>query len=385
MRIVHINFDAGLTGGATIAMRRIHRALMQHDVDSLIVCRMLPDIAGSRSVPRGLWGRTMLFGWRVLMKLTAGCCRSTGLVYTGLCKTINSLHPDAVILHWIQNDTISVSELRKIKAPVFWFHHDLWPIRGVTAYEWFNVPPRLEWLDRLAKWNKQRIARLMGNRVVPVCASRWVSDEICKSGMYEHEPVVIPLPLDEVFRPGVRTPGHKFRILNGAQGGLDAGIKGGDRLLSALHLISEVEKQDMEVVIFGSEGKEIIQSGVPIRFVGRLHGEALAQAYRDADVFAFPSRQETFGQTKIEALACGTPVVAFDETACAEGIEHKKTGWIASPDNIAGYAEGIRYFYHAWKSGNAVRVEPRTQYGATVVAEQWLKMIRQEVSAEGRR
>lgn len=46
-------------------------------------------------------------------------------------------------------------------------------------------------------------------------------------------------------------------------------------------------------------------------FLGALHGEDLAQAYRSADVFVFPSRTDTFGLVMIEALACGLPVAAF--------------------------------------------------------------------------
>lgn len=48
-----------------------------------------------------------------------------------------------------------------------------------------------------------------------------------------------------------------------------------------------------------------------VRFLGALHGEALAQAYCSADVFVFPSRTDTFGLVMIEALACGVPVAAF--------------------------------------------------------------------------
>lgn len=47
-------------------------------------------------------------------------------------------------------------------------------------------------------------------------------------------------------------------------------------------------------------------------FLGVLTGEALAAAYRTADVFVFPSSTDTFGLVMIEALACGTPVAAFD-------------------------------------------------------------------------
>ena len=50
------------------------------------------------------------------------------------------------------------------------------------------------------------------------------------------------------------------------------------------------------------------------RFLGALHGEALAAAYASADVFVFPSRTDTFGLVMIEALACGTPVAAYPVT-----------------------------------------------------------------------
>ena len=46
-------------------------------------------------------------------------------------------------------------------------------------------------------------------------------------------------------------------------------------------------------------------------FLGALHGEALASAYRSADVFVFPSLTDTFGLVMIEALACGLPVAGF--------------------------------------------------------------------------
>lgn len=49
-------------------------------------------------------------------------------------------------------------------------------------------------------------------------------------------------------------------------------------------------------------------------FLGMLGGEALAAAYRSADVFVFPSRTDTFGLVMIEALACGTPVAAYPVT-----------------------------------------------------------------------
>jgi glycosyltransferase involved in cell wall biosynthesis len=47
------------------------------------------------------------------------------------------------------------------------------------------------------------------------------------------------------------------------------------------------------------------------RFLGPLFGETLARVYASADVFAFPSKTDTFGIVMVEALACGLPVAAF--------------------------------------------------------------------------
>ena len=377
MRVVHVNYDAAAVGGASIAMLRMHYALCASGHESLILCRANAEAAEAMVVKVSLLRRLTILGGRVIMKLLSGGCHSCGLFPTGMVDSVNGLDPDLVILHWLQSDTMSIGEISKIRAPVVWYHHDLWPIRGLTAYEWFKVPRRLGWLDRLAKWNKRRIARRMGSHLIPVCASRWVAGEIEKSGMYSTSPVVVPLPLDICFTPGIRHPSKRFRILNGARGGFESGLKGGDRLLSALRMIPQDEKNDMEMVVFGSGGCDEIREGVRVRYAGRLFGSDLAQQYRDADVFAFPSRQETYGQTKLEALACGTPVVAFDETACAEGIEHKENGWIAPADDIADYAKGIQWFFHKWKSGETIRTSDIDQerYNRKIV-EMWQSLMR---------
>ncbi|NHN83929.1 glycosyltransferase [Acetobacter musti] len=49
-------------------------------------------------------------------------------------------------------------------------------------------------------------------------------------------------------------------------------------------------------------------------FTGRLQDDELSSAYAGGDVFVFPSLTDTFGLVVLEALACGTPVAAFDVT-----------------------------------------------------------------------
>ena len=50
-----------------------------------------------------------------------------------------------------------------------------------------------------------------------------------------------------------------------------------------------------------------------ITFVGSKKGTELASYYKNADVFVFPSRSETFGGVMIESMGCGTPVAAYPQ------------------------------------------------------------------------
>lgn len=49
-----------------------------------------------------------------------------------------------------------------------------------------------------------------------------------------------------------------------------------------------------------------------VEFLGIQHGTDLADIYRSADAFIFPSQTDTLGLVNLEAMACGIPVVAYN-------------------------------------------------------------------------
>jgi hypothetical protein len=68
------------------------------------------------------------------------------------------------------------------------------------------------------------------------------------------------------------------------------------------------------------------QEGYDATFMGHRSGEELAACYASADVFAFPSFTETFGQVVLEALASGLPVIGLDAQGTRDLVSHGSTG-----------------------------------------------------------
>lgn len=76
--------------------------------------------------------------------------------------------------------------------------------------------------------------------------------------------------------------------------------------------------------------------------LGALTGEALAQAYANGDLLAFPSLTETFGNVTLEALASGLPVLAFDYAAAAEVVRHGDSGLLVPVGDADAYLQLAR-------------------------------------------
>lgn len=68
------------------------------------------------------------------------------------------------------------------------------------------------------------------------------------------------------------------------------------------------------------------EAGYDATFMGHRQGEELAACYASADVFAFPSFTETFGQVVLEALASGLPVIGLDAEGTRDLVQHGETG-----------------------------------------------------------
>jgi len=127
------------------------------------------------------------------------------------------------------------------------------------------------------------------------------------------------------FQPDDVVIGHVSRL---------AAEKNAPYLARALRSVAEIcPKIKFLVVGDGPERAGFAATlGESARFVGYKSGGDLADHYAAADLFAFASVTETFGNVVLEALASGLPVVALRAGGVGSIVQDGSTGTLVGPD-----------------------------------------------------
>jgi len=158
-----------------------------------------------------------------------------------------------------------------------------------------------------------------------------------------------PIPRDEAFRALGEDPCQRMILFVGR---MDP-VKGLDTLVRALALVLdrdpavledaclvvaggdkvEGRRQDMDAELAHVDAlRRELGLGALVRFVGSLPQDALPYWYNAAELVVVPSRYESFGLVALEAMACGTPVIASDVGGLSTLIRDGRTGFLV-PDN----------------------------------------------------
>lgn len=84
--------------------------------------------------------------------------------------------------------------------------------------------------------------------------------------------------------------------------------------------------------------------GVPesrIEFLGRVPYEAMPDLYHAADAVVLPSYLESYPLVALEAMACGTPLIASDVGGVSEIVHDGETGWLFRAGDGKGLAAAV--------------------------------------------
>jgi D-inositol-3-phosphate glycosyltransferase len=167
---------------------------------------------------------------------------------------------------------------------------------------------------------------------------------------------VVPCGVNmELFQPVARAAARRELGLTEAKVLLFVGridpLKGIDRLLKALPRLPF--REGLKLVIIGGdensrpEIEKLKKLSVElkiqdlVRFEGLIKHEQLPYYYSAADVCTVPSYYESFGLVALEALACGTPVLATDVGDMKNIIRPGETGYVIEDNAPGKIADGI--------------------------------------------
>jgi glycosyltransferase involved in cell wall biosynthesis len=115
-----------------------------------------------------------------------------------------------------------------------------------------------------------------------------------------------------------------------------------DTLIDAIRILQTKEISHQMVFVGGGPLRKDIAAKLPgTMLTGHLEGEALSKAYASADIFAFPSTTETFGNVILEAAASGLPSVGARAGGIKNVIKDKETGYLSDPRDPGDFAKKL--------------------------------------------
>jgi len=261
-------------------------------------------------------------------------------------------------------------------GPAPWIGYTLKKIRGLRYISYIHSPPRFLYLSpeerKLWRFDRTRdiihsFSRLSGqilkrldslgvlNSDLVLVNSAFTGQRV--EAIYGSQPIVCYPPVDTgVFKPLDGEITKKTRLgfdrpLILSTGRLVA-VKRWEWLVEMMLHVTEVfpsatlavaGKISDENSMYVRKLLELAKSrGISknVRFLGFRAIDELVRLYNAADVYAYPVPNEDFGLGPVEAMACGTPAVVWDDGAGpCEAVVNGKTGFRAKPYEIEDFAE----------------------------------------------
>lgn len=416
MKIVH--FTSGdLSGGAARGALFLHEALQKEGMDSFFFAGQQDALISNPSVAYPTPDksimmqryRNVVFEKFILKEYDYSTqdlfSLGTGIFDFEILEI--SKGADIVHLHWINNQMLSIEALSQIQVPIIWTLRDMWPFTGGCHYS-KGCKRYIEGCGNcillkspIAKdptyWVYQQKLTHLSQNIYPVALSTWLQDCASRSRLFTQTDVqMIPNCIDvdtftafskEEMQSKLGLPSEKKVILFGAVNSFSDERKGFALLRKAL--LDMGDKHRYHLVTFGDSNDGVLADlGYSFTNFGRVSSDfLLAQIYSAAHVFVAPSTEEAFGKTIAEAMACGTPVVAFNATGPRDIISNQVNGYLAEPFSTDGLIEGMEWItsrgpFERQKLGDEARKYVSEQYSQSVIARKYMKLYQNALNRD---
>ena len=315
-----------------------------------------------------------------------------------IIRIIDSVAPDIIILHNLHNNYVHVPRLlqyiAKKNIKTIWVLHDCWAYTGgCTHYtihgckKWLNGCPMCEFKkEALSSWFFNASAKLYKDRVnyfssiknlTIVGVSDWITNEAKQSFLKDIAQRIVrrynwidletfyPRESSELKRK-YQIPETSFVVLGVAQTWAE------DKGLS--HFLNVAEAlPDITFVMVGNLTQPVPSNVISVGVLSNV--QELAEYNSMADVFVNFTQQETFGKVSAEALACGTPVIVNNNTACPEVVGD--CGFIIENNDEDACVNAIRHIIKVGKKTYSDKCVNRVRelFSKKLIMKQWFDLL----------
>lgn len=293
-------------------------------------------------------------------------------------RWIKEYDPDIIHLHNLHGYYLHIGilfdALQKMNKPIVWTLHDCWSFTGhcvhytaVGCLKWRTqcrhcnqreTYPSSLFVDRSTK-NYQIKRRLFNSveKMVIVTPSDWLAEQVKQSFLGRWPVKTIYNGINStVFHNTSSNIKSRYGLLNNRIILGVANIWDTRKGLSHMFQLSKCLTDDWRIVLIGLSAKQL--HNLPSNIIGISRTENvndLAAWYSAADVYVNVSAEETMGLTTAEAIACGTPVVAYATTATPEIVANN--GLIVEYGDIQGIVNSIHQILKMGKESFCVDCE----------------------------
>lgn len=339
-RILYINesLNTGSTGHiveeiASSAMKNGYECMVAHGA-RYVHASQIPHYAFSSRIEEYAHGVYSLF------------CNAHGLgsesATKRLIRFIQDWQPSLIHLHNIHgyylNYPLLFEYLKKASIPVVWTLHDCWAITGRCAYftlsgcnQWQtqcrDCPAYSDYPRSLYRGNTQRNFILKEQAFTGLehlsitTVSNWLNELVQQSFLRDYPSRTIYNGIDtDVFKPTA----SELRKQWNAEGkvvllGVASRWTETKGWKDWIRLAQRLDKNRYTVVMVGASRRQQQELPDHCVMISKTDNRTqLAQVYSAADIYVNLAHQEAFGLTLLEAMACGTPCISYENTAIPE-------------------------------------------------------------------
>ena len=364
LTVLHFS-TSDFSGGSGRAAYNIHTGLKKKKINSYLIVKSkiknenYIEIAnykmGIQWILERVYSTLMKFNYRKFNAKLNVLHSFTFYSHYDIQDAIQQIRPDIVHLHWIGHDFIGIKDLEKIKQPIVWTTHDMWPFCSAEHITFSDIYTKgyifeKNGFELTDYWEKKKmIFRDLKFNLVGV--SNWITEEIKKSILFKNKTsICIPNSIDtKVFFPRDKKLSrelfnislNKKLILFGSD--YKDENKGFHYIEKIIQKLEEEKINNILLIIFGRTKIRLNTEFVEVKNLGYIDSDdILAQIYSACDLTLIPSKIESFCLTAAESISCGTPVLAFDTSGLKDIVINHFSGQRIDLENFEDYYKNMK-------------------------------------------